>query len=338
MKIFRNPLLVSLLSISLLLISNSCKKDPDTPLVGNWTEQSDFEGVARSDAASFSIGNTGYVGTGYDGEERLNDFWSYDPARNSWTQIAAFEGTPRNGAVGFSALGKGFVGTGYDGETRLGDFWQYDPGTNTWDSVTATGAPSARFGAVSFTINNIGYVGTGYDGNYLKDFWAYDPASNTWSHKNSFGGSKRRDAVGFVLDGKGYICTGINNGSYEEEFYMYDPAGDTWIVKRKIAPVSEEGFDDDYTIARSNAVAIVIGGKAYITTGTSGSLNNDVWEYDPLTDLWKQKTAFEGSARTDAVAFSTDDGRAFIVTGKSSTFQFDDIWEFKPNDEYDKDF
>lgn len=145
--------------------------------------------------------------------------------------------------------------------------------------------------------------------------------------------------MGFVIDGKGYICTGINNGSYEKDLYIYDPDNDIWTAKRKIAPVSDEGYDDEYTIIRSNAIAFVLGGKAYITTGTIGTLRTDVWEYDPSADLWKQKTAFEGSARTDAVAFSTEGngGRAFVVTGKSASFQYDDIWEFKPNDTYSKD-
>jgi N-acetylneuraminic acid mutarotase len=336
MKIYNNHLLIGLLSVSLFFVSFSCKKSSSTPLVGNWIKLSDFEGVARSSAASFSIGNLGYVGTGYDGEIRLTDFWSYDAERNNWTQIANFPGEARNAAVGFSAAGKGYIGTGYNGDAKLKDFWQYDPGTNTWEQKADFGG-SARYGAVAFSINNIGYLGTGYDGNYLKDFWAYDPGSNSWLQKNSYGGGKRRDAVGFVIGGMGYICTGINNGSYENDFYMYDPESDAWTVKRKIADVSDQGYDDKYAIIRSNAVSFIINGKAYVATGTVGSLKNDVWEYDPALDTWSQKTNFEGSSRSDATAFSTESGRAFITTGKSSSYQFDDIWEFKPDDEYNKE-
>lgn len=335
MKIYRNIWLTGLLSV-VVLGMNSCGGDDSTDLVGNWIEQSDFEGVARSDAATFTIGELAYVGTGYDGDERLKDFWSYDAVRNSWTQVAEFPGEARNAAVGFSVDGKGYVGTGYNGDVRLGDFWQYDPVGNSWTQKADFGG-SARYGAVAFSIGSLGYVGTGYDGNYLKDFWAYDPGSNSWIQKNSFGGSKRRDAVGFVIDGKGYICTGINNGNYEKEFYMYDPGSDSWTAKRKIADVSDESFDDDYTIVRSNAVAFVLNGKAYVTTGTMSSLKADTWEYDPAQDLWNEKTNFEGSARTDAVAFTTEAGRAFVTTGKSTSYQFDDIWEFRPNDTYDKE-
>jgi N-acetylneuraminic acid mutarotase len=340
MKIYKNHLAIGLLSVVLIISALSCKKTKTTVLVGNWVEQSEFEGVARSSAVAFTIGDQGYIGTGYDGETRLKDFWSYNAEHNGWTQVAEFPGIPRNSATGFSAAGKGYIGFGYNGEIKLKDFWEYDPASNTWDSVTAANGPSARYGAVAFSINDIGYVGTGYDGNYLKDFWAFDPAGNTWTQKNSFGGSKRRDAVGFVIDGKGYICTGVNNGTYETDFYMYDPASDSWTARNKIENISDKSFDDDYTIKRSNSVAFVIGGKAYIATGTIGSLKSDVWEYDPVTDLWDAKTGLEPgtqSPRTDAVSFSTASGRGFILTGKNTSYQFDDIWEFLPNDEYNKE-
>lgn len=336
MKIFREFLLLGVLSLALLLLTTRCKKDDTEELIGNWIEQSDFEGVARGNAVAFTIGDIGFVGTGYDGEDRLSDFWSYDAERNNWTQIAEFGGKPRQDAVAFTAGGAGYVGTGYDGLVRYKDFWKYDPGTNTWDSVTADFGGLPRYGAVAFSINNIGYVGTGFSGNAEKDLWAYDPGSNTWEQKTSFQ-SKIQDAVAFVINDEGYICTGINNGVYSKDFYKYDPASDTWTALRKISDVSDESFDDNYAIIRRKAVAFVMGGKAYITTGDVGSLKNDVWEYTPSTDLWTIRTSFEGTTRTDAVAFSLENGRGFVATGVSSTLYFDDIWEFKPNDTYNEE-
>jgi len=81
----------------------------------------------------------------------------------------------------------------------------------------------------------------------------------------------------------------------------------------------------------------VIGDRAYVATGTYNSLRSDVWEYDPALDVWKAKTNFEGATRTDAVSFSTESGHGYVITGKSSGSQFDDIWEFKPNDDASKE-
>jgi len=323
--------------ISLTLFSCSCKDEETEELLGNWIDLSDFEGVARNDAVSFTIGDLGYVGTGYDGEIRLKDFWSYNSSTNYWTQVADLPGEARNAAVAFAVGGKGYVGTGYNGISKLSDFWAYDPSTNSWEQKAdfADCGGTARYGAVAMSIGNIGYIGTGYDGNYLKDFWAYYPELDTFRAKVSVAGSKRRDAVAFVVNNKGYICTGYNNGTYENDLLEYDPATGLWTQKRKIANVSDDSYDDTYTITRSNAVAFVIGAKAYITTGGSPTAQNDTWEYDPLQDLWSLKTSFEGIARIDAVAFSiNDNAKGFVTTGRSGSNQLDDIWEFKPNDEY----
>lgn len=331
MKFSTFCVLTVLISLSFI----SCSKDDDTEtLLGNWIDLSDFEGVARNDAVSFTIGDIGYVGTGYDGDTRLNDFWSYDSDLNYWTQIADFPGEARNAAVAFATKGKGYVGTGYTGQEKLNDFWSYDPLTDSWEQK-ADFAGTARYGAIALSIDTIGYIGTGYDGNYLKDFWAYYPEADVWEQQVSVAGAKRRDGVAFVIGGKGYVCTGYNNGTYENDLLEYDPQTKLWAEKRKIANVSDESYDDSYTITRSNAVAFVIGNKGYVTCGGEPGVRGDTWEYDPVTDTWNAKTSFEGQDRLDAVAFSiSNNAKAFVTTGRSSSNQFDDIWEFKPNDEY----
>jgi N-acetylneuraminic acid mutarotase len=323
---------VFVFSILFLLLSGCGKdnSDEDDELIGNWIELSDFEGVPRSDAVAFSIGNKGYVGTGYDGSDRLNDFWEYDPQLNNWTRKAEFPGAPRNGAVGFGTDTKGYIGTGYDGVDKLEDFYEYDPTTDTWDTVPDFGG-TARYGAVAFAIDNKGYVGTGYDGNALKDLWEYDPLANQWNQKLSLGGGKRRDAVAFVIEGKGYICTGIDNGIYEDDFWEYDPVANSCDRKRSIADVSDSDYDDDYnSIIGINKIAFSVNGKGYVATGGSGTAGTIVWEYKPASDLWERKTSLEASARLEAVGFSIGD-LGYIVSGRNGSYYFDDLWGFQPN-------
>jgi len=98
-----------------------------------WTRKADFEGTMRSAAVGFSIGNKGYIGTGWGGFDYysssppLRDFWEWDQATNVWTKKADFEGNARSGAVGFSIGDKGYIGMGGDGNSNLKDFWEYDP-------------------------------------------------------------------------------------------------------------------------------------------------------------------------------------------------------------------
>ena len=162
MKTKQALLLLSIISSGIL----SCSKSSTTATVtGNWISKSDFDGVARSEAVSFVINDTAYIGTGYDGNTRLNDLWQYDAVNNFWVQKADLPGSPRNSAIAFAVSGKGYVGTGFDGVNKLKDMWQYDPVANSWiQKNDFTG--SARYDAVGFGILDKGYISTGFDGNF----------------------------------------------------------------------------------------------------------------------------------------------------------------------------
>jgi N-acetylneuraminic acid mutarotase len=319
-------------ALMLSVVITSCTKETTTTdILGNWQRRSDFEGIARSEGVSFVIGDKAYVGTGYDGTVRLSDLWEYDPVQNFWMQKASLPGVARSSAVGFAMDGKGYIGTGYDGINKLKDFWQYDPTSNSWLQKTDFNG-SARYDAIGFSISDKGYIGTGYDGNYLKDLWQYDATADLWTQQISMGGSKRTAATVFVYDNKAYVCTGNNNGTTTSvnDLWVYDPAAATvWTEKRKISNVSDDDYDDAYAIERYNAVSFVMNDKAYVTTGENGSLLGTTWEYDFATDTWTQKTAYEGVARTGATGFSVSN-RGYILTGRTSSEQFDDIMEFLP--------
>ncbi|WP_423127668.1 Kelch repeat-containing protein [Gaoshiqia sp. Z1-71] len=326
------------MAFSVLLSVASCGGNDDEDLVGNWARLGDFNGNPRAGAISGTIGNEAFIGTGYDGENYLVDFWKYDVSKDNWSQMAKFEGVGRRSAVAFTASGKLYVGTGYDGTSRLKDFWAYNPTDNTWTRIEDFGG-TARRGAVAFSINNIGYVATGDDTNYLKDMWAYNPATDEWTESTSVGGSKRRDAVVFVINNKAYIAGGVNNGLYVSDFHSFDPETEIWSKLRNISDNTAEAFDDDYNMERTFAVAFAVNGKGYIATGGKGSPGTTTWEYDPLTDLWQEKTSLEGAARQEAVAFVLNDV-AFVGLGRNSSYYFEDIWRFEPNAEqndYDND-
>lgn len=324
----------------------ACSGDNEDDLVGDWVRVSYFSGVPRSSAVATVLDGKAYVGTGYNAstDERLNDFWVYNGS--SWKQIAYFTGAARTNAVSFAADGKLYVGTGFDGTngTKLKDFYAYNPTNNTWSPAAELATDNAdspellgREGMIAFSIGDIGYVGTGVDkdGTEYNDFYAYDPSSNSWSQVADFPGSKRKDGVAFVINDIAYVCTGTTSGSYAYDLFSYNPTSNSWTKLRAIEDKSDESYDDDYTIARNNAVAFTAGGKGYIATGGKNAAGSDVWEYNPSTDLWTEKTSFEGSSRYNAVAFSLND-MGYVLTGQQgSSAYFDDVWTFYPNSEYD---
>ena len=344
MKHFKNLIIVT---TSFILIGVACTPGGDPPttsLLGNWVKRIGFDGNGRAGAVSFVIGDSAYVGTGFDGSDRYKDFWVYSPNTESWSQRALMPAAAakRNSAAAFAASGKGYVTTGYDGINKLQDTWEFNPATNTWaqkanlpDPANSSVGSGARYGAVGFGIGTKGYICSGYTGSHTKDLWEYNPATDSWASKPSMNTSdKRTGAVAFVYNNQAYIVSGTNNGTVVTEMAMYDPATSTWTKKRDIANLSSEAYDDAYTsIVRGNAAAFVIGTKGYIATGENGANVRNTWEYDFATDTWSEKTGYERSDRTSAVGFAVK-GRGFIALGRNSTFYFDNLDELKPTDSY----
>ena len=334
-------LLFGLLLLSSAFVFSACSDDDESEFVGNWKKVGDFDGVGRSYAVTFTIGTNVYVATGVDNKDYLNDLWVLNPTTLSWTQKASIgvegeEALRRGYSVGFALGNAGYVGLGYTPDAKyLRDFWKFDQDSNSWTKLNDFGG-AARFGAVAFVANNKAYVGTGYDGNHLKDFWRYESATDSWTQIATYNGSKRRGASTFNIGNDAYLVCGENNGSGVNDFWRFNAADETWTELRKIANVSTDAFDDDYNIVRRYGAAFVMGGKAYITCGDlSNTMRKDTWEYDPATDLWEQLTSFEGTARTGALGLSIN-GSGYVTTGRSSSYYFDDMFEFFPTAEYDE--
>ena len=315
------------LSIIALIFSGCNSDDDDDDEYGNWVESSTFDGNSRSNSVSFTIGTKGYLVTGYDGDDYLSDTWEYNSEGDYWSQKADFPGTARSGAVGFSINGKGYLGTGYDGDDELSDFWEYNPDNDEW-TQKADFMGTARYGAIGFSLGNDGYIGTGYDGSEQKDFWKYDVSTDSWEQAVGFGGQKRKDASVFVIDDVAYIGFGINDGGYEDDFYSFD--GTTW------TSLTDTEDDDENEIYLSSSAGFSINGKGYISTGLSGSLTNVTWEYEPSSDTWEEVPEFEGTARQNASAFVFDT-KVYVLMGRSGSYYFDDVWEFRPDELEDED-
>jgi N-acetylneuraminic acid mutarotase len=333
MKKMNNKSALRFLFLSaILVLSYSCSNDDDDDdTLGNWVKKSTFNEEARSSSTAFTIGNIGYMGTGYDGDDYYKDFWSYDMDTNSWQQLSDFPGLERSSAVSFVINNEGYIGTGYNGDSNeeLSDFYKYNVSSNSWTQISDFGG-SGRYGAVGFGSDSFGYVGTGYDGSDKKDFWKYDPVADSWTEVFGFGGDKRRDGVTFTIDSDVYLGTGISNGVYEEDFWVFNLDTEVWT---ELEDVDED--ENDY-VTRSNAVAFSINGKGYVACGDYSGSVSTVYEYTPSTQGWEEKTEFELYARRDAISFNNGD-RAFVALGRNGTLYLDDNMEFFPNAEQDDD-
>jgi N-acetylneuraminic acid mutarotase len=331
-----------LLMLTGVLFSSSCSDDPEETeeTIGNWTKVTPYRGRPRSGAAQFTIGNTAFVGLGYDGDDYLSDVYSFNKDEGFWEKIKSFPGTPREKPVAFSVAGKGYVGLGYNRELdqeELGDWWEYDPDSDTWTQLSDFSG-TARYNAIAFSIGSKGYVGTGYDGdNYNSDFWEYDPADDSWKEIKSYPGEKIEEGLAFVINDQAYVCAGRNNGIYNNDFWKYDPSTTLWT---KLVPSSEESYFTDFknAVRRHDAAAVAVNNNAYIIGGiaSSGATDASVYEFNAGTLEWRKMTSFEGAARSAAVSFSLDN-LIFMGTGLNGSRRFDDMWEFKPGQKYNEE-
>lgn len=136
--------------------------------------------ISLANTAGFSIGDKGYIGTGFNGSAR-KDFYEYNPSTDQWTKKADFAGGGRYGAVSFVINGKGYIGSGIEGtmanQAIYSDVWQYSPSSNTWEKVEEYPG-EGKLDAVGNVVNEKAYIGTGDKRSTSKitfetDFWEY---------------------------------------------------------------------------------------------------------------------------------------------------------------------
>ncbi|MEP7170926.1 MAG: T9SS type A sorting domain-containing protein, partial [Bacteroidota bacterium] len=114
-----------------------------------WSQKANFPGGARYEDTGFSIGNFGYLGTGYTPSPNAQ-IWKYDPVTDTWTPIADFGGGVRVENVSFSIDSLGYLGTGWDGVNFRYDFWEYHPEDS--NSTTGINEFISTSGELQFTI------------------------------------------------------------------------------------------------------------------------------------------------------------------------------------------
>ncbi|MBI3500378.1 MAG: OmpA family protein [Bacteroidetes bacterium] len=243
-----------------------------------WSEMEKFPGEPRISAAGFSIGTKGYAGTGMTGSQNMqqgaNDFWEFDPQKNSWKQKANFPGGIRYGAVGFSIGTKGYIGLGVNKNTHYSDLWEYDPLANKWTKKSDFPA-GGRADASVFVIGEEVYVLLGQGKEIFpsqKDAWKFSPAKNEWKKIADFPGNARIGVLAFSNGKYGYVANGYN-GTLKRyaDFWEYDASTDKWKQKEDV-PYG----------TRDYIFAFAIGNAAYVCTGhgQKNSSGFEVWKYD----------------------------------------------------------
>ena len=102
------------------------------PTTDTWVKKKDYPGRKRYCAGGFCFGNKCYVGnggigSGFDPDNALFDWWEYDIAGDTWTQKTS-QSEERLCGCGFAINSIGYFGFGLSNYTGiLKDFWEFSP-------------------------------------------------------------------------------------------------------------------------------------------------------------------------------------------------------------------
>ncbi|MEI7661758.1 MAG: PKD domain-containing protein [Bacteroidota bacterium] len=191
------------------------------------------------------------------------------------------------------------------------------------DSLPSDG----RYCLGSLVIGNTAYAGLGSVNAELRTYspalYKFSTETGSWSRTADFPGGGRYGSTAFTLNGKGYICLGVDTSHmWQKDVWEFDPVAETWTKKSDFPGVN-----------RYSACCFVIGNKAYVAGGSYNAgydYLRDLWCYDPSDDSWVQKASLPVEHKSCAVAFSIN-GKGYVVGGASYTYGPEkDFYQYDP--------
>ncbi|MBB1286573.1 T9SS type A sorting domain-containing protein [Flavisolibacter sp. BT320] len=230
-------------------------------------------------------------------------------------------------------------------DVSLNDLWKYNPSTAEWawvsgDSLngqhgvygtkgipSSQNKPGGRAGAVSWTDASgnfwlFGGYGLAGSGGILNDLWKYNPSTGEWAWVS---GDNITGQPG-VYGPKGTAASTNKPGARRDAISWTDASGNLWLF----------------------------GGSGFASSRTQGSLN-DLWKYNPLTNLWTWVSGDHTTAqfgvygikgipssqnkpggRAGAVSWTDASENLWLMggyysTGIISTGYLNDLWKYNPS-------
>lgn len=248
----------------------------------------------RSLHSGVVVGDFMYIFGGYDGTQRINDFFRYNFKRNDWEIINSNSPPPslrdRHSAVSYST--NIYIFGGYDGINRVNDLFEYSIEENSWReiiSLNESAKPSPRHSQTAVVYQRYLYIFGGYDGIYKNDFYQFDLKEKIWNVIRDRNPSSenwptpRYRTSSIVYMDKLYIYGGHDGSKHLNDFYSFDFEKQQWsfLNQGELLPSP-----------RDSHVAVLYKDSMFIFGGSTGFLDfahrNEFFEYDFNEQKWNQ--------------------------------------------------
>jgi hypothetical protein len=197
----------------------------------------------------------------------------------------------------------------------------YDPATNSWTAATPMLLALTNHAAavVAGKIHVAGGRAEFSPG--VKTLQVYDPATGLWTLKADLP-AERVDSAATGAGGIFLLFGGRDPGTATSTVFAYDPALDQWSTR---APMPD---------ARYDLSAIAVNGKSYILggygslSGPDGGYYRTMYEYDPGTNAWTQRTDMLSPRMNFAVALLG--GKIYTAGGSNWDPALEDVAVYDP--------
>lgn len=232
----------------------------------------------------------------------------WDPTTTAWEVLADLP-SPTSSNAG--AYFNGALYSFGNGAASSGAILRYDIAGGSWTPLGVSLSP-ARWNCSAAVLNSRIYITGGFGGgttfyNLCEEF---DPATSTFRPMATLPGSVDLHASAPFQDSKVFVMSGRTySGGFTllSNNWEFDPAAGTngtWTVRAPIPGV-----------AINSTRLLVFGDRIYTTGGYPGNLvaRNQVYEYEPATNTWTQRTSM-GTARTMHAA-AVINGRGYVYGG-----------------------
>mmetsp|Transcript_88030 Transcript_88030/g.247419 ORF Transcript_88030/g.247419 Transcript_88030/m.247419 type:complete len:510 (+) Transcript_88030:40-1569(+) len=290
----------------------------------------------RSLHAGIVVGDWLYVFGGYDGSNRVNDFYKFNFKTSKWSQITLTGLTPsaRDRHVVVRYSDRIYIFAGYDGNNRVNDFWQYDTEHEVWTAVDAAlgTPPTPRHSHSGVEFDGSMYIFAGYDGNYRSDFHRYNFVQRKWSTvpvKGSVPKARYRTSA-VAYKNRMLVVGGHDGAKHLNDFYQFNFDTLEWNLVDTSGQVPPPSPRDSHS-------AVICGDSMYLFGGSTGSARNDLYSFSFDVEQWHEVRPVSSSGQKvtnvpcPRFCHTCDmyNNSLFVFGGYDGQQRLNDFWQFK---------
>ncbi|GBG32762.1 Kelch domain-containing protein 3 [Hondaea fermentalgiana] len=213
---------------------------------------------------------------GYNGRERVNDFYQFSLKTHKWEIVPVLEGSspppsPRDRHTIMQLGHCLWVFGGYDGQVRVNELHSFDLQRKQWSIINKDlSAPTARHSHSGCAVpsRKCLYIFGGYDGSYLNDLHEFDVMDYTWRCVKTNGTPPTpRYRATLVCMGHHLVCAMGHDGyRHLNDLHSFNLRTNTWAMLRLSGPAPAPR--DSHTACTLGSNHMIIFG------GSSGSSLN----------------------------------------------------------------